>query len=32
MSFYLIPIIILIMLAAVACWHAYTTRDENNHH
>jgi hypothetical protein len=30
--FYAIPIIILIVFAAVACWHAYQTRDENNHH
>jgi hypothetical protein len=35
MTFYLIPIVILILLAvvsAVACWHRYITRDENNHH
>jgi hypothetical protein len=30
--FYIIPLLILSILAAVACYHAYTQRDENNHH
>jgi hypothetical protein len=30
--FYTIPIMILAVFAAVACWHAFITRDENNHY